>query len=278
MVAPQKWYANQPNNQYNYAPGIPGAYVADPPGTLGYPFGNGYPTNSPYFVSLGNWKDASGEPVACFLSSVDQSYHGTLGANTVPSHPGAARHGYFEANFLLPTPQPGPNGSTSGLWPAFWLQSVGSGPDGLAPEMDIFEGYSGDGFASLHTTWHLWGPNGQVNALGFAFDSTGKGCECGGWTPAPGTPPFCAGWHKLGLLITSTDIKLFLDKKLIWETPNPDENAFAMPLFVDLQAALGGYQPLDLSFAVPGYPGTNGPGGYFLKFAYVRVWGDPLKQ
>ena len=277
MVAPQRWYANQPNNQYNYAPNIPGAYVANPPGTFGYPFANKTPNNnSTHFVSLGNWKDTSGNPVASFLSSVDQSYHGTLGAGVLP-HPGAVRHGYFEAKFLLPTPKPGPNGSTSGLWPAFWLQPLGSSPDGLVPEMDIFEGYSGDNFASLHTTWHLWNTSPH-QTLGFAFDSTGKGCECLGWTPVAGTPPFCAGWHTIGVLIDSQNIHLYLDKKAIWTTPNPDDQAFGMPMFVDLQAALGGYQPFDLSWSVPGYPGTNGPGGYFLKFAYVCVWGDPTKQ
>jgi Glycosyl hydrolases family 16 len=172
----------------------------------------------------------------------------------------------------------GADGSTSGLWPAFWFQNAEPSLDSNNAELDLFEGYSVDQFESLHTTWHLCGPNGQVAALGFAYDSTGNGCECGSWTPPVGTPSFATGWHTIGVLITSAYITLYLDGKQIWQTPNPDDNCFGRALFPMLQAALGGYWPFDLSFNVAGYPTTCGPGGYWIKWAWVRGWGNPAEQ
>jgi len=112
-----------------------------------------------------------------------------------------------------------------------------------------------------------------------AYDTTGAGCDCVGWTPAKGTAPFCDGnWHTWGMLVTGTNIVTYLDGKLVWDTPNPDDTVYDLPLFIDIDCAFGGVWPINLSFNVPPYPGTNGPGMYSMKVCYVRVWANPAEQ
>jgi hypothetical protein len=37
-------------------------------------------------------------------------------------------------------------------------------------------------------------------------------------------------WHTWGLLVTATDIVTYLDAKLVWDTPNPDDSVYDLPL------------------------------------------------
>ena len=270
-ITTQRWYAMQPNSQF-----LSQGYAAQPPGTLGYPFATNYPSNSPHFLSMGWWQDSSGGLAGCFISSVDQSYHGTMGSSL--PHPGAVRHGYFEGKFMIPVPKSSATGR-SGLWAAFWFQSIGTNAGGLAPELDGFELYSIGGFNNAHTTWHIWGPKGYAVGNTYSYDTTGAGCDCVGWTPPPGTPSFCDGnWHTWGLLVTATDLVTYLDGKLVWDTPNPDDTVYDLPMFVNADCAFGGGWPINLSFNVPPYPGTNGPGMYSMKINYIRVWANPAEQ
>jgi hypothetical protein len=270
-ITTQKWYGMQPNSEF-----LSEGYAATPPGTLGYPFANNYPSNAPHWLSMGWWQDSNGGLAGCFIASVDQSYHGTMGSSL--PHPGAVRHGYFEGKFMFPVPHSSASGR-SGLWAAFWFQSIGANAHGLSAELDGFELYSIGGFPAAHTTWHIWGPNGYAVGTTFSYDTTGAGCQCVGWTPAKGTPSFCDGnWHTWGLLVTATDIVTYLDGKLVWDTPNPDDSVYDLPLFIDVDTAFGGGWPVNLSWDVPSYPGTNGPGMYSLKINYIRVWANPAEQ
>jgi hypothetical protein len=113
----------------------------------------------------------------------------------------------------------------------------------------------------------------------FSYDTTGAGCQCVGWTPAQGTAPFCDGnWHTWGLLVTATNIVTYLDGKLVWDTPNPDDSVYDLPLFIDVDCAFGGGWPINLSWDVPSYPGTSGRGMYSMKVNYIRVWANPAEQ
>ena len=271
-ITTQRWYAMQPNSQF-----LSKGYAAPPPGTLGYPFATNYPTNNPHYLSMGWWQDSNGGLAGCFIASVDQTYHGTMGSSL--PHPGAVRHGYFEGKFMFPVPQPGSTGSKSGLWPAFWFQPIGTNAQGLFPELDGFELYSIDGFTTAHTTWHIWGPNGYNQGETYSYDPTGAGCQCVYWTPAKGVAPFCDGkWHTWGFLVTATHIVTYLDGKLVWDTPNPDDTVYDLPLFIDIDCAFGGGWSISLSWNVPPYPGTTGLGMYSMKVCYVRVWANPAEQ
>jgi hypothetical protein len=160
----------------------------------------------------------------------------------------------------------------------FGYNRLGANFQAIVPEMDIFETFGSDEFASFHTTWHEWGPRGQVAALAFAYDSTGKGCECLGRTTVPGTPVFSAGWHTIGCHIDSSNIHLYLDGREIWATPNPDDTVFGLPMFINIQA---GIYPRNTAInwgGVPSFPGTSGLPQFNMVIQWVRVWDDPAEQ
>jgi hypothetical protein len=53
---------------------------------------------------------------------------------------------------------------------------------------------------------------------------------------------------------------------------------YDLPLFIDVDCAFGGGWPINLSWHVPSYPGTSGPGMYSMKVNYIRVWANPAEQ
>jgi hypothetical protein len=247
-IGSSHWSVNQPNGAFW------SASTCDAPGPNGYPF-----SLSQGYFSMG-WSQLNH---GTQISTCDTLFHGL-----------AVKHGYYEMRFLVPVE----NNGTYGLYPGFWLQSIGTNSQRIAPEMDIFETFGSDEFASFHTTWHQWGPSGQVNALGFAYDSTGKGCECLGWTPARRTPLFGAGWHTIGCLIDSSNIHLYLDGREIWITPNPDDTVFGLPMFVNIQAGINPGNTTINWGGVPPFPGTGGAPQFNMGIKWVRVWDDPAEQ
>jgi beta-glucanase (GH16 family) len=145
--------------------------------------------------------------------------------------------GYYEARMRLPD---GP-----GVWPAFWLNGLGSfkNPKTKVAEIDIVEEYGVDARIA-HQHVHIWNPNGSQ------FSDAHNSSTLPGMT---------TGFHTYGALIKTDYIHFYFDGVELWKTPTPPEAKEALYVMVDL--ALGGGWPIDQT-----------PNPSHLSVDYIRVY------
>lgn len=126
---------------------------------------------------------------------------------------------YLEANITVPTGQ--------GTWPAFWLTSQGSWPQG--GEIDVMEQINGDG--DTHMSNH-WGAN--TGEATFNTKDTISGLDL--------TQP-----HRYGTLITDKGVQFYLDGKQVGKpiTYPPESNfaQIASQMVPVVNLAMGGNWP-----------------------------------
>jgi hypothetical protein len=148
----------------------------------------------------------------------------------------AQQYGYFEMRAKLPKGE--------GTWPAFWLLGLPGLKDKSLTniEIDVLEEY-GVNPNALHTTVHLWHPDGKH------------------W--ADGSPSVVQGmtddYHTYGVLVTAEDIAFYFDGVELRRVRTPDEAK--VPLYVLVDLALGGGWPIDKT-----------PNPSFLYVDYIRVY------
>jgi beta-glucanase (GH16 family) len=224
----------------SYGPGT--KWIAHTP--YGGDFGEAWFSNptdpkSPFSVKDGvltitAWKDPGNKNHwrSGLLSSVDSKGHGFSQAL-----------GYYEARLQLPS---GP-----GVWPAFWLDGLGSlqSPKTKVAEIDILEEYGVDPRIA-HQVVHVWDTDGkQISGIGNA--ST---CQ-----------EMTTGFHTYGVLIKKDDIHFYFDGVEQWKTPTPPEATEPLYLMVDL--ALGG-----------GWTIAQTPNPSRLLVDYIRVYAPPPQK
>lgn len=148
--------------------------------------------------------------------------------------------GYYETRMRLPD---GP-----GVWPAFWLNGLGSfkSPKTKVAEINILEEYGVDARIA-HQHVHIWNPNGSQ------FSDAGNSSVCEGMT---------TGFHTYGALIKTDYVHFYFDGVEQWKTPTPPEAK--EPLYVMVDLALGGGWPIDKT-----------PDPSYLYVQYVRVYAPP---
>jgi len=207
-----RWIAHTP-----YAGDFGDARFADP--EAGFPF-----TVENGVLRIEARKDGNGWR-AGLLSSVDPQGNGF-----------SQQYGYFEMKAKLPK---GP-----GTWPAFWLLGVPALKDRSLTniEIDVLEHY-GVAPNALHTTVHLWHPDGRHWAEGRPFVAPGM------------TDDF----HTYGVLVTADDLVFYFDGVELRRIRTPEEAKVPLYLLVDL--ALGG-----------GWPIEETPNPSFLYVDYVRAY------
>lgn len=152
----------------------------------------------------------------------------SLGGILASARPGgsgfSSQYGYFEARMLAP--------AAPGTWPAFWLLPA----PGLVPsqptrsEIDAVELYGHDPQGACHTS-HAYGSaqNGGVARCGRRFTSVDSAMR----------------WHLYGVSVEPTQIKYFIDGRLVASAPQVPGGEEPMFFLIDL--ALGGGWPIDLA-------------------------------
>ena len=228
---------NGPLSVSAYGPGT--KWIAHTP--YGGDFGEAWFSNpadpkSPFSVkngvlSINAWKDPSRNNHwrSGLLSSADTKANGF-----------AQALGYYEARMQLPA---GP-----GVWPAFWLNGLGSfkNPKTRVAEIDILEEYGVNPLIA-HQVVHVWNPDGSE------YSAKGHSSTCQGTT---------TGFHNYGALIKADYIHFYFDGVELWKTPTPPEAK--EPLYVMVNLALGGGWPIDH---------TPNPSTLYIK--YIHVYAPP---
>jgi hypothetical protein len=195
-----RWIAHSP-----YAGDFGDAAFADPE--------DGFPFTTREGVLRIEARKVGGRWRSGLLSSVDPKGNGF-----------SQQFGYFEMRAKLPK---GP-----GTWPAFWLMGV---PQLREPrdrktltqvEIDVLEHY-GVGPNALHTTLHLWGPDGYHWAEGDASI----------------VPGMTDDFHSYGVLVQSDSIRYYFDGVELRRDRTPE--AAKVPLYLMVDLALGGGWPID---------------------------------
>jgi beta-glucanase (GH16 family) len=148
--------------------------------------------------------------------------------------------GYFEVCMRLPD---GP-----GVWPAFWLNGLGSfrRPKTKVTEIDVLEEYGVDARIA-HQHVHVWNPDGS-QSTDASHSSTNQGMT--------------TDFHTYGALIEADYVHFYFDGVEQWKTPTPPEAK--EPLYVMVDLALGGGWPIDK---------TPSPSHLYIK--YIRVYALP---
>jgi beta-glucanase (GH16 family) len=148
--------------------------------------------------------------------------------------------GYFEARMRLPA---GP-----GVWPAFWLNGLGSFRHPKVPtaEIDILEEYGVDSRIA-HQNVHIWNSQGE---------------QTYGVGNASPVNDMTTDFHVYSALVKADYIHFYFDGVEQWKTPTPPEAK--EPLYVMVNLALGGGWPIDKA---------PDPGGLYVD--YIRVYAPP---
>jgi beta-glucanase (GH16 family) len=151
--------------------------------------------------------------------------------------------GYYEIRMRLPE---GP-----GVWPAFWLNGLGSfrKPKTKVAEIDILEEYGVDSRIA-HQHVHVWNPDGTQSSDA-SHSSTNQGMT--------------TDFHTYGALIKKDYIHFYFDGVEQWKTPTPPEAR--EPLYVMVDLALGGGWPIDK---------TPNPSDLYVD--YIRVYAPPIDK
>jgi beta-glucanase (GH16 family) len=228
---------NSPLSVSAYGPGT--KWIAHTP--YGGDFGSAWFTNpadspSPFSIENGVLKitarrDTKGDRHwrSGLLASIDTKANGFVQAL-----------GYYEARMQLPE---GP-----GVWPAFWLNGLGSfkTPKTKVAEIDILEEYGVDSRIAHHHV-HVWNPDGSQ------YSDVGHSSTFQGMT---------TGFHTYGALIKADYIHFYFDGVEDWKTPTPPEAK--EPLYVLVNLALGGGWPIDKT-----------PDPSHMLVQYIHVYAPP---
>jgi Glycosyl hydrolases family 16 len=158
------------------------------------------------------------------LASVDPKNHGF-----------AQSFGYFEMRAKFPS---GP-----GVWPAFWL--IGR-TAAYTAEIDVVE-HHGDLPGFFTSAVHVWDKTGA-----------GQSASVHQRTSVP-EGSLSADFHTYGVSVEKDFIRVYFDRRQVWETPTPVEHQ--MPKYVLLDLALGS------GFSIEKTPN---PSHMFVD--YVKVW------
>ena len=145
--------------------------------------------------------------------------------------------GYFEARMKVP---PGP-----GVWPAFWL--VGTDREGYTAEIDVVEhyGHMPDRYTSARHVWRRGEGAKHDSAHHRTVLESGELAD---------------GFHTFGVEVLDDELVYYLDRRVVWRTPKPDE--------FDGQA----FHPLVNLALGPGWPIDETPNPSHLYVDYVRAW------
>ena len=160
------------------------------------------------------------------LSSIDREGRGF-----------AQKEGYFEARMKMP---PG-----AGVWPAFWL--VGTDRSGDNAEIDVVEyyGHAPDRYMSARHVWrHDQGGSNDSENHQTSLDS-GRLAD---------------GFRTFGVEVLDDELVYYLDRRVVWRTPKPDE--------FDGQA----FHPLVNLALGSGWPIDETPSPSYLHVDYVHAW------
>jgi hypothetical protein len=146
------------------------------------------------------------------------------------------QYGYFEMRAKFPQ---GP-----GTWPAFWLLGIEQLKDRSRTqiEIDVVEQYGVNPYA-LHTTVHLWYPDGKHWAEGEPALVTGM----------------TEGFHTYGVLVGEEETVFYYDGSELRRTKTPEEAK--VPLYLLVNLALGGGWPIDAT-----------PNPSVMEVDYVRAY------
>ena len=148
-------------------------------------------------------------------------------------------HGYAEARVLLPEGQ--------ALWPSFWM--LGSGPDGLLPQLFVME-RNGARPTSVFHNYEYVDERDELRSPG-QFETVETADE-----------DFSAGFHTVGVSWSPEELLFFVDgvpRYRIVGDDVPDED-----MYLVLNLAIGGTWP------GPSDASTPSPAAWTID--YVRVW------
>ncbi len=170
-------------------------------------------------------KDRDGKWHSGLLSSIDVKGNGF-----------AQQYGYFEMRAKLPAGE--------GVWPAFWL--LGRDRSATAAEVDVIEyyGHNPTAYESAIHVWDLKSPDKSrvaASRISVPFGSLSR------------------EFHNYGASIDEDMIRIYFDRREVWNVKTMPEHRQPMYLLVDL--AVGG-----------GWPIANMPNPSFMYVDYVRAW------
>lgn len=171
-------------------------------------------------------KDTRGRWRSGLLASVDKNTKGFT-----------QQYGYFEIRTKLP--------KGKGLWPAFWM--VGANPkDNGSAEIDVFEHYGPypDRFKSSVHVHRAKPGNKKQNKFHITRVQPDSLYD---------------RFNTFGVLLDSDSISFYLNRKIIWRTPTPEE--LRQPLIVLLNLGMGKELQID-----------EAPEQSFMLVDYVKVW------
>jgi beta-glucanase (GH16 family) len=158
-------------------------------------------------------------------------------------------YGRFEIRAKLPTDQ----GTTKGLWPAFWLRPVSGGTG----ELDILEAIGSDGSGTEHSKVH--------QTIWYDYSGTYKS-EPKVYTVSPGLPS--DGYHTYVAEWKPGEISWYVDGVLSYQRTSSTtpwlNSAFNKPFFLRLNLAVGG--------TWPGAPTSSTDFSNSYDVDYVRVY------
>jgi beta-glucanase (GH16 family) len=143
--------------------------------------------------------------------------------------------GYFEMRARLP--------GGAGVWPAFWLGSVGAAPGGN-PEIDVLEYYGHDP-ASYYVNLHLW-KDGKDTYNRHAKVVIPSGLAEG-------------GFHLYGVSLYSDYVTFYMDGKVVARLPSRPE--MMTPVLILANLAAGG-----------GWPIQRMPNPSSMQIDYIRSY------
>jgi hypothetical protein len=167
-------------------------------------------THVPTGLRITAKKDESGHWRSGLICSIDQ--------DGPQRHGFSQQYGYFEMRAKLPTGM--------GVWPAFWLIGVDKAKS--SAEIDVIEFYGG--FPGYYHSWgHIFVGGRDLLALDHL-------------TSVP-AGSLSNDFNDYGVLVDPQDTRLYLNRRLIWSFPTPDE--FRQPMYILADLAIGGGWPID---------------------------------
>jgi beta-glucanase (GH16 family) len=144
-------------------------------------------------------------------------------------------YGYFEMRAKFP--------SGAGVWPAFWLISR---TDAHTAEIDVVEHHGGFP-AHFTSAVHVWNRLEKDRSVSVHHRTA----------VAPGS--LSAEFHTYGVSVEEDLIRVFFDRREVWETPTPPEHR--APKYILLDLALGS-----------GFSIKDTPNPSYMFVDYVKVW------
>lgn len=135
----------------------------------------------------------------------------------------APQWGYYQAVMIFP--------DVVGVWPGFWLNSIGVRPGHVGVEIDVVE-YYGRNNNYLQTTVHLWQPDHSDKSQSYA-DVLPNGLPPGALT---------TDYHAFGVDVEPDNVTFYLDGQQYWQIQTPQELMWPFGFMVGF--AMGGGWPV----------------------------------